>query len=408
MNKLEQFCIERELSKSTRYLYNSCVKAYEEINVSINDSNKFISFDSLIEEAEAEEEAGIRWKKRKLKERLIHFRRVLFSSKSEGTANRYLSCIQTIYRHYEIELLDLPTFKSKQIDKTYKMDYEDIITKSEIIDGYYEAPNVVKCIILLAISSGLSKVDMLNLTVDDFITACDDYLSSDDLVSQLKELKEQDDVIPCFRGERQKTTTKFITFCSPEAVEHIVQYLLGRDSEIKYKYELADDEDKEYLTEELLGSDKLFDVTAEHISYVFRKINKKLELGLVGKFAKYRCHMLRKYHASTLLNSEILTWTVEEIDTLQGRSMDMTHQAYFKNSKEKLFKKYCACVDELMLFKSIHQISQESFDKLESENRFYKKELIKNEQKLEEQQETIDKIINNQKELKMMLELANG
>ena len=117
--------------------------------------------------------------------------------------------------------------------------------------------------------------------------------------------------------------------------------------------------------------------------------------------------MLRKFHASTLLNSEILTWTVEEIDSMQGRSMDVTHQAYFKNSDEKLFNKYYECVDELMLFQSIHEIDKEAYDKLEKENDFYKQEIIKSETRMEEQQKRIDEIIKNQRELESLLGLTN-
>ena len=113
--------------------------------------------------------------------------------------------------------------------------------------------------------------------------------------------------------------------------------------------------------------------------------------------------MLRKFQASTLLNSEIVTWTVEEIDTLQGRSMDITHQAYFKNSREKLYNKYVECVDELMLFKSIHTIDEDEFEKVKSENNFYKKEIVKNEQIMEAQQKKIDEIKKNQEELEAMI-----
>ena len=367
------------------------------------------TLDNLIEEADNEEEQGIRWKHRTLKERLIHFRNYLFANKSEGTAKRYLSCIKTIYTHFEIELQPLPSFNSKQIDKTFKMDYEDLLTKEEITDAYYEANNVTKCIILLAISSGLSKVDMLNLSVGDFIKACETYTNSNDnLTEQLQELKrymQHSYIIPCFKGARQKTGTKFTTFCSPEATEHIVQYLLGRDAKIRENYKMVDGDEKSGVPEKLSYDDNLLDISDVHLQYTFRKINAKLNLGNVGKFTKLRCHMLRKYQASTLLNSEILTWTVEEIDALQGRSMDITHQAYFKNSKEKLFNKYSACVDELMLFKTVNGIDEETVEKLEKENKFYKNEIVKNESKLEEQQKTIERIIENQKELESMLGL---
>ena len=394
--KLENFIAEKKLSQATSNFYTSAVRMYEDVIGS--------TIDVLINEADLEEEAGVRWKHRSVRKYLIDFRNYLYANRSEGTAKRYFAAIKTIYTHYEIELHSLPSFNSKQIDKTFKMDYEDLLTKDEIIDAYYEANNLTKCLILLAMSSGLSKVDMLNLKVSDWIIACEDYISSSDsLLSQLLELKSQDVVIPCFKDERQKTSSKFTTFCSPEASEHITQYLIGRDSKIREAFENA--YDGENLPEKLSYDDKLFDVSSAHVGYTFRKINRKLGLGRVGKFAKFRCHMLRKFHASTLLNSEKLTWTVEEIDTLQGRSMDITHQAYFKNSKEKLFNKYVECVDELMLFKSIHGVDEEAYEKLKTENNFYKKEIVRNENKLEEQEKKINEIIANQRELEAMLGL---
>jgi len=404
----EKFCEDKDLSTSTIAFYQSAVRAYEELNN--------MTLQELIEEADQEEENRIRWKSRKIKDRLVNFRNYLFANKSEGTAKRYLAGIKTIYTHYEIELQSLPSFNSKQIDRTYKMDYEDLLTKSELIDAYYEANNVTKCIIVFGISSGLSKIDMLRLTVEDFITACDEYLTSNTLLEQLLELKAQNEVIPCFKDERQKTRSKYTTFCSPEASTHIVQYLLGRDAKLKNEYNELVVEYEKKPTDELKQkidshprklhlTDRVFDVSEQHTGYVFRKINNKLQLGTAGKFGRFRCHMLRKFHASTLLNSEIVTWTVEEIDTLQGRSMDITHQAYFKNSKDKLFNKYYECVDELMLFQQVHGIDEEAYEKLERENKFYKKEIVKNETKLEEQQRTINEIIKNQRELEAMLGL---
>ena len=394
--KLQQFFEDRGSSKSTQSHYIASVKLYEHLN------NK--SLTELIEEADYQEEQMIRWKNRSVRERLIQYRNHLFQNKSEGTAKLYLNDIKTIYRHFEIELQTLPVFKSHQIDKTHEWDFDDLITKSELVDAYYEANNVTKCVILFALSSGFSKVDLLNLSVADFIKACSNYIKEDELCKQLNELKSQC-VIPTFKGKRQKTDKKFITFCSPEAVEHIAQYLLGRDAQIRKSYEDADEEEQEELQEKLYCSDKLFDVSESHLNYTFRRINNKLHLGKVGKYTKFRCHVLRKYQASTLLNLENIQWSVEEIDTLQGRSKDKTHRAYFHDDSEKLWNKYYDSVDELMLFKSIHQIDAEEYDKLQKENRFYMNEIVRNEQKLEEQQKTINQIISNQRELEALLGL---
>ena len=394
MEKLNQFFVEKDLAESTKELYSACVKLYEELLGK--------SLDELIQEADSEEEQGIRWKHRIIKDYLISYRSFLFANKSEGTAKRYLSCLKSVYRHFEIELQPLPSFNSKQIDKTYEMSYDDLLTKEEIIDAYYEANNVCKCIILFAMSSGMSKVDLLNLTVGNYINACNRYVTEDELIKQLNELKGEE-VIPCFNGNRQKTGTSFVSFCSPEASEHITQYLIGRDAQIKQAFEDADDDEMDQLPQKLRYDDKLFDISKSHLTYVFRCINRKLKLGKVGKFTKFRCHALRKFHASRLMNLDNINWTVEEIDTLQGRKKDKTHRAYFHNDKEKLYQKYVESVDELMLFQSIHEIDKEEFEKVKTENNFFKREIVKNEKKLEEQQETINLIKQNQKELMEML-----
>lgn len=380
MEKLQQFFIDRNSAKSTQWHYHAAVKLYTKLHG--------MTLDELIEEADYEEEQGIRWKKRKLKQRLIEYRNYLYSCKSEGTAKQYLTDIKTIYRHYEIELQDLPNFISKNIDNTYEMSYNDILTKEEIIDAYYEANNVTKCIILFASSSGLSKVDILKMTVEDFVVACD--CKNKNLIDQLQELKKIKKLIPCFIGERQKTNKKYITFCSPEASQHIVQYLIGRDAQIRESYSKGDSEYSQLCLE-----DKLFDISESHLSTVLRGINSKLDFGVVGKHSKFRCHMLRKFQATTLINVEN-GFTVEEIDTLQGRSQDKTHRAYFHNSREKLFKKYVECVDDLMLFESIHEVDKHEYEQMAKKN-------VELNNKLEVQQKTIDEIIANQRELEKLL-----
>lgn len=396
MELLEQFFNERGSAKSTKTHYTASVKHYTHLNK--------LSLEELLQEADNEEEQRIRWKNRKLKQRLINFRKYLYENMSEGSAKLYFNDIKTIYKHFMIEVLDLPKFNSRQIDKTYEMTYEDLITKEEIIDAYYEANNSVKNVIVFAMSSGYSKVDLLNLTVGDFIKACKKYITTNNLMDQLQELKNQT-VIPTFKGVRQKTDKRFITFCSPEAVEHIVQELMGRDAQIREIFDAADDDEQEDLPEYLSYDDKLFDISESHLNYVVRKINNKLKFGKVGKYAKFRCHALRKFQASTLFNFKEMQWSIEEIDTLQGRSKDKTHRAYFHDDEDKLWEKYCRSVDELMLFKSIHQISDEEYKKVKAENNFYKNEIVKNEIKMEEQQRTIDKIISTQNELEKLLGL---
>ena len=94
MEVLEQFFKDKGSSENTMKLYQYAVMHYENLH------NKDIG--ELLEEADREEEQGIRWKKRSIRRYLIQFRNDLYTSKSENTAKKYMSCIKTLYRHYEI------------------------------------------------------------------------------------------------------------------------------------------------------------------------------------------------------------------------------------------------------------------------------------------------------------------
>ena len=76
------------------------------------------------------------------------------------------------------------------------------------------------------------------------------------------------------------------------------------------------------------------------------KINNQLKLGKINNYSRFRCHMLRKYHASNLLNNT--NFTIDEIDALQGRTKNKTQRSYFLNDEKKLkekYKKYLEIID---------------------------------------------------------------
>ena len=294
---LKQFIEERNLSPSSIRNYTSAVKIYEELNKK--------SLNQLILEAEHEENQNIPWKKRKIKKRLINYRSHLYRNKVETTASKYLTNIKTIYQHFEIELQKLPTFNSKQKIKSTEIKFKDLPTKENIKDACKIADKKTELIILLITTSGLSKIEILNLTVDDFIKA------------------NQSD-IPTFYLTRQKTKKDFFTFTTPKTSKKIIKHIEN---------------------EELKPEDKLFDLSDSQLTKRMQKINNQLKLGKVGNYSKLRCHMLRKYHASNLLNNT--NFTIDEIDTLQGRSKNKIHRSYFINDEEKLKEKYMNHIDEI-------------------------------------------------------------
>jgi len=142
-------------------------------------------------------------------------------------------------------------------------------------------------------------------------------------------LNELEFIIPIFRIRRQKTNKFYFTFCSHEASKYIVDYLLNLDN--------------------LNHEDKLFDLNLYYWNKYFNNINDELNLGKVGEYNRFRSHMLRKFHASSLYNFNN-GLSLSEIDALQGRGKNSTHSSYFMENPQILREKYINSLDALIIF----------------------------------------------------------
>ena len=317
---LNDFIKTRNLSSRTKHGYKDSLKKYTSFQ---NDL-----FINLLKEADQEEENGIRWKNRKLKQRLIDFRVFLYENFMITTAKVHFQRILTLYRHFEIEIHDLPKLSVNSCKQSKPITFEDLPTK-EIIRNAVEISNpVMRAIILFMSSSGCARRETLNLTIQDFLDASYEYHNKKDIKEALLILKELDNVVPTFRIRRQKTNNFYFTFCSPEASNEIVNYLLKN--------------------RKLNSKDKLFKINLDYLNNNFAKINNELGIGKVGKYNKFRSHMLRKFHASSLYNAEN-GLNLEEIDALQGRKKDNTHSSYFMENPYKLKNKYINVLNEITI-----------------------------------------------------------
>ncbi len=317
---LNDLTISRNLSSKTRQGYLNAINVY----VSFNKK----SFKDLLNEAEREEELGVRWKKRKLKQRLINFRIYLQEKYLVSTAKVYFQRIISLYNHFEIEIHKLPPLSTKSGNIPKPITFEDLPTK-EIIRNAVEIANpIMKAIILFMSSSGCARRETLNLTIQDFIDATQEYHKKSNIYEVLTVLKDKEDLVPIFRIRRQKTNKFYFTFCSPEASNQIIQYLLTQKN--------------------LKNTDKLFDINLYYLNKYFMEINDNLNLGKVGTYNKFRSHMLRKFHASSLYNAEN-GLSLDEIDALQGRKKDSTHSSYFMENPYNLKNKYIVSLDAITI-----------------------------------------------------------
>lgn len=309
-NLLDDFSFTRNLSPSTIKLYESAIKQYTKF------CNK--DMESLIIEAEEDEEQRKLWKNRRIKKRLMKFRVFLFKNYLEKTAKMYFQLILTVYRHYDVELQRLPNISDKNTNKSEPIQYSDLPDK-QIIEKALNIANIrSRAIIFFMVSTGCARMETSNITINQYVEATDNYHDSDNIYDVLDELKNRDDVVPTFRICRQKTKKFYITFCTPEAVDSINNYLVS-------------------YSQKLNGEDKLFHASPRYINYVFATLNERLMLGKKGSFNRFRPHMIRKFNASCLHNDGM---SIDYIDALQGRVRSSVHQSYFFDNPEKLKEEY--------------------------------------------------------------------
>lgn len=361
---LKDFTTTRNLSKGSTYVYRDTIRVYTEYQ------NKTLY--ELLKEAEMEEEKGIRWKDRKLKKRLLNFRKYLQEKYFQNTVKTHFSQILTIYKHYDIEIHDLPQTSTKNIKEPTPISFKDLPDK-EIIKKALKISNpLMRAIILFEVSSGCAKRETLNLTIQDFIDATSEYHNCNNIYEIIEQLKDRNDLIPTFKLRRQKTNKYYVTFCSPEAATEIMNYILS-------------------IPKKLKNEDVLFKLNTDYFNKLFVEINDKLKLGKRGTYNRFRSHMLRKFHASQLYNNGM---SLEEVDALQGRTKNTTHSSYFMEDPKNLKEKYIQHMDCLTINLDVNNLDIKSpeYVKLETENTSLKTELNKMDEimtrltKLEEKQ----------------------
>ena len=338
-------------SPQTRKIYKRVIDYYSEFNQ--------MSIDDLINEADQEEEKGIRWKKRKIKSRLLRFRQHLIDENyTKATIKQYFTVVKAVYRYYEIEIHTIPQLNDRNVNIPEDMEYEDLLTHEELNMILENVNAKFAAIILFMTSSGCARHETLSLRIKDYIKATEMYHNETDIYRVIKVLDESDeDIIPRFKLKRQKTNKYYYTFSSPESVRAINNYLLNHRENLK-------------------PGDKLFKIRKSYLPYALNKLNDDLGLGYAGSYGRLRSHMFRKFHGSMLLKAGM---TESEIDYLHGRGKSQTHQAYFYDDSNNLREKYIQGLPLLAIRDNVNALSVKS------------PEFVKSETELNEKTETIKK-----------------
>ena len=319
---LKQFFHERNSSQNTRVNYTRVAKIYEKFTGK--------SWNDLLELADNEEHNNIRWKNTDTRRYILAYRDYLYNKYNVSTAQTYLTTIITIYRHFEITIPPLPYYSTQHAHRSEPLTYDQLLDRDILREAIEISSPVAKSIILFMSSSGMSRIDVLNLTIEDYLKATSDYHSHQESVKYaIREMRDHTDpIIPCFHLDRQKTGQKYFTFCSHEAVKSINAYLLTR-------------------TEILHRNLPLFKIHERYFNMIFERLNGHFGLGKAGHWNRMRSHMLRKYHASQLAEAGMST---EHINLLQGRKIPgIAHETYIRIKPETLKNEYIEALPYLVI-----------------------------------------------------------
>lgn len=312
------------------------------------------TLEELIAEAEAEEDEGIRWKHRKLKKRLIAYTNHLQKTMMYSSAKVYLLTAKAFYKHFEIEIHSTPPLNKKNSNLPVPISFKDLVDKDIIKQALEITTPLLQAVILFMASSGCSRKETLNLTIRDYMESVEEYTQGMDFYERLRFLVDNEHVVPTFRLRRQKTNKYYYTFCSPEASQKIAYYLIIR---CHLEYDL---------------DEKLFDIGEHHISTKFIQINDYLGLGKKGTYNRMRPHMLRKFHASALVNDGM---SMDDVNSMQGKSKNKTDEAYFFDDPDKLKERYIQHLNAVTINSEINNIDMKSPEFMELERKLQEKEV---------------------------------
>lgn len=378
---VKEYYKDRQLADATREIYTYHLQNYSNF-IGLSPSE-------FIEEADEQEEEGIRPRHRKinkyLKEHRKHLESIEYSFRSIRIA---LSVIRSFYREYEIELptrRQPNTRKSKQILTSNDIPcQEDILLALDFANVKYQA------IILLMASSGMGRSEIISLTFKDFIESLKKYYQPHENEIDLSLLRQRLDrvktPVATWKVERIKTGMSYVTFSSPESIYKILDYLERSKTH------------SGQLSEPLFQGNRGGTLKKGTFAKYFQKINEKAGFTKNGSLNFFRSHNLRKYFATNLRLSGM-----DQIscDWLLGHDIkDRVRSAYFLEDPTALKLEYMQHLDKISITEKInvrvvtnedHEKALRRIEELEK----YKEEMNKKEVNMNRELTLIKKLLSD-------------
>lgn len=393
---IEKWFLLRNLSSGTQKSYRIAIRAYSEL---IGKTPT-----ELLDEADEEEDAGVRPRKRQVIQYLLEFKKHLEESKiAPGYLSLNISAIKSFYKAFDITL---PEIKLDAGDIGLEKNIGKLLTRKDIHKLISAANHRERALIYLMALSGMGQQEARDLTINKLlkstIAATETELENvEDLFKYENQILKE---VLTLEITRKKVKYRHHTFLPPEATREIISYLkercFGRNEKIKIK------KNNEYVFVNNLGNK----LSRDSIVTNFRRIGQQAGFKKdKGAYAFWRSHALRKYFISTIIN-KIGEKTIA--DYMAGHKINNQDRTYWQANPEDLKNHYLKALPHLSIDEAkVKDIKSKEYTEICAQNEKLKQKIFQvndeKDQKLREMERRMELIENLLGDTELNNELAD-
>lgn len=317
--------------------------------------------EELLDQAEKEEEDGVKKRKRSIKKRFLKFKQLMdkkgYSWKTKVIA---LNLLRTFYREYEIEL---PKAIRVEKEEAPIVGVEELPSKEDFRNCHNVAPPLFRAALLVSVSSGLAAADIRNLRVKVLMDEFRRHGVNEINLKKMEKIAKKKNIIPLLKGQRQKNGVPYCTFMSPEAVISIINY---------WKTDCPESED-DYIFRNpgiMRGGELKFKGDRLQDSVYFRNFSRMSDKAGIPKEPRTKRvmgHTPRRFFANMLIKGNV-HYIIGK--SFMGHKLTPVDMAYYKEQpREVLIKEYRKVLPYVSILEDVklREISDSRLAKLEEE-----------------------------------------
>jgi len=330
---LRTFFNSNSYAEKTRRLYTLILNNYKEY--------QDLSLEELLNEAEEEEDQGVKRRRRRINLRISDWKSQLEEDgKSPHTIRSYINAVTTFYDYYDITP---PKIKNKQGDIGLEQNQGRLLKKDEIKKMVDSGDARARAVIYTLALTGLSQAELRKITIHQLLQAASDVLNRqirtvEDFIDAEDDLNHE--ILTIFIT-RSKVHHRFFTFIPPEATRNIIAYLRER---------LYSENENLHPTPDggIFVKYNGEPITSHAMREVIVRAGKSagFQMPKAKAYAWWRGHALRKYFISTIKNK---TGNMELAEWLVGHKPRYTDNTYWFKDVEDLKKSYVEALQFLSI-----------------------------------------------------------